>query len=352
MLYRFREAQRAELGLSTKDEKRPYLASLVDTIQDGEKWRYQIIKEVSNLVTKIQDRELGLETGENSAEAPDAGEQFSDTANAVFVDNCRLKADISLEMSPIYRQMEFLLRARSLDNEEARSYANDLLTLYLPSPAALGDFQIRDLNDQINKLLREKHHWERRILELGGPNYMGQSMRLIDEDGREVPGGQRGYRYFGRAKELPGVKELFEPEGWCSWILCKITRTSADAHSIRFQNRNQRKNRARNWESTSTQTTTVTGTKRTDSCWNTKQNTRKPSTDDQNPPRQWNLRLLREPKSERSRRTNRWTLMAKRKPRDRTQRRKRTAMKRTNSTKRMWCMFRKCRRKRKSRSFC
>ena len=34
--------------------------------------------------------------------------------------------------------------------------------------------------------------------------------RVLDEEGREVPGGGKGYRYFGRAKELPGVKELFE----------------------------------------------------------------------------------------------------------------------------------------------
>ena len=34
--------------------------------------------------------------------------------------------------------------------------------------------------------------------------------RVVDEEGREVPGGGKGYRYFGRAKELPGVKELFE----------------------------------------------------------------------------------------------------------------------------------------------
>lgn len=35
----------------------------------------------------------------------------------------------------------------------------------------LTDYQIRDLNDEINKLIREKYHWENRILELGGPNY-------------------------------------------------------------------------------------------------------------------------------------------------------------------------------------
>ena len=37
--------------------------------------------------------------------------------------------------------------------------------------AGLGEFRIRDLNDEINKLIREKRHWEERILELGGPDY-------------------------------------------------------------------------------------------------------------------------------------------------------------------------------------
>jgi len=37
--------------------------------------------------------------------------------------------------------------------------------------AGLGEFKLRDLNDEINKLLREKGHWEERILELGGPDY-------------------------------------------------------------------------------------------------------------------------------------------------------------------------------------
>ena len=37
--------------------------------------------------------------------------------------------------------------------------------------AGLGEFRIRDLNDHINKLLREKQHWQERIVELGGTNY-------------------------------------------------------------------------------------------------------------------------------------------------------------------------------------
>lgn len=37
--------------------------------------------------------------------------------------------------------------------------------------AGLGEQRIRELNDEINQLLKEKNHWEHRILELGGPNY-------------------------------------------------------------------------------------------------------------------------------------------------------------------------------------
>ena len=37
--------------------------------------------------------------------------------------------------------------------------------------AGLGEFRIRDLNDHINKLLREKRHWQDRIVELGGTDY-------------------------------------------------------------------------------------------------------------------------------------------------------------------------------------
>jgi pre-mRNA-splicing factor ISY1 len=34
---------------------------------------------------------------------------------------------------------------------------------------------------------------------------------MLDNEGKEVPG-TRGYKYFGAAKDLPGVRELFEPE--------------------------------------------------------------------------------------------------------------------------------------------
>jgi pre-mRNA-splicing factor ISY1 len=74
--------------------------------------------------------------------------------------------------------------------------------------AGLGEARIRDLNDEINKLLREKGHWERQIKALGGPDYATTAPKIADADGRELPGA-RGYKYFGAARDLPGVKELF-----------------------------------------------------------------------------------------------------------------------------------------------
>ncbi|KAF2808931.1 Isy1-like splicing factor [Mytilinidion resinicola] len=133
MLFRFRAAQAADLGiLDIARTRRPKLITTIDSIPVCEKWRGQVLKEISRKVSKIQD-------------------------------------------------------------------------------TALSDFQIRDLNDEINKLMREKHMWEVQIRNLGGPNYM-RAGRVLDEEGREVPGGGKGYRYFGRARELPGVKELFEAQ--------------------------------------------------------------------------------------------------------------------------------------------
>lgn len=43
--------------------------------------------------------------------------------------------------------------------------------MFFYESAGLGEFKIRDMNDEINKLLREKGHWEVRIKELGGPDY-------------------------------------------------------------------------------------------------------------------------------------------------------------------------------------
>ena len=132
MLFRFREAQAADLGIIDAGRtRRPKRTPGGESNHVGEKWRGQVLKEISRKVSRIQE-------------------------------------------------------------------------------STLSEYQIRDLNDEINKLMREKHMWEVQIRNLGGPNYMRGGGKVYDEEGREVPGGGKGYRYFGRAKELPGVKELFE----------------------------------------------------------------------------------------------------------------------------------------------
>ena len=132
MLFRFRAQQAADLGIiDIGRARRPKAITSVESIPNCEKWRGQVLKEVSRKVSRIHE-------------------------------------------------------------------------------LSLSDYQIRDLNDEINKLMREKWAWEMQIRNLGGPNYMRGSGRVYDDEGREIPGGGKGYRYFGRARELPGVKEMFE----------------------------------------------------------------------------------------------------------------------------------------------
>ena len=49
------------------------------------------------------------------------------------------------------------------------------------------------MNDDINKLMREKRHWENQIVALGGANYR-RNVAMTDDDGREVPG-TKGYKF-------------------------------------------------------------------------------------------------------------------------------------------------------------
>ena len=62
--------------------------------------------------------------------------------------------------------------------------------------------------------MRGKFHWNKRIVELGGVDYnrveqLQQLEENDDVDGSVGLKGSSGYRYFGAAKDLPGVKELF-----------------------------------------------------------------------------------------------------------------------------------------------
>ncbi|XP_059048306.1 uncharacterized protein LOC131843648 isoform X1 [Achroia grisella] len=98
-----------------------------------------------------------------------------------------------------------------LSSMSFKRYIDPPCMMYTSHPAGLGEFRIRDLNDEINKLMREKRHWEVQIKALGGPDHARVGPKMLDQDGKEVPG-NRGYKYFGAAKDLPGVRELFEQE--------------------------------------------------------------------------------------------------------------------------------------------
>ncbi|KAJ6523935.1 Isy1-like splicing factor [Mycena vulgaris] len=94
--------------------------------------------------------------------------------------------------------------------------------------AGLTDYEMRDLTDAVNTQLREKRHWENQIVALGGANYR-RSAAMLDDDGREVPRvfpfSTKGYKYFGRAKALPGVRELCQNRNQDE---------DADAHYAKF----------------------------------------------------------------------------------------------------------------------
>jgi len=74
----------------------------------------------------------------------------------------------------------------------------------------LDEHRVRDLNDQINKKMRLKRAWEHRVVELGGPNYLGQHNTAFMDLGiaPDMKGG--AYRYYGAAKKLPGVRDLLK----------------------------------------------------------------------------------------------------------------------------------------------
>lgn len=72
----------------------------------------------------------------------------------------------------------------------------------------MGEHRIRELNDEINKLMRTKHFWELKVRELGGGDMKTGRKQIYDVEGEELPGAPN-YRYYGAAKQLPGVRELF-----------------------------------------------------------------------------------------------------------------------------------------------
>lgn len=93
-------------------------------------------------------------------------------------------------------------------SELLRGVAKKIATI---QDASLGEHRIRDLNDEINKDLREKKYWEEHIKKLGGVDYAANAKDVEGTYGAELAS-HTGYKYFGAAKDLPGVREIFEAE--------------------------------------------------------------------------------------------------------------------------------------------
>lgn len=60
MLYRFREQQAVDMGMGnrTRGDRRPRMASSVTSLRDCERWRGDILRDISRKVSKIQDSEF------------------------------------------------------------------------------------------------------------------------------------------------------------------------------------------------------------------------------------------------------------------------------------------------------
>ena len=126
--------------------------------------------------------------------------------------NLFLQSKKDAEAKPVERRPHVATEVTDLASCEhwrrqvIRDIARDIAAI---QDAGLGEHRIRDLNDGLNKLLREKKHWEKQIKALGGQDYEATAPRILDQDGKRALGSE-GYLYFGAAKELPGVRELFE----------------------------------------------------------------------------------------------------------------------------------------------
>lgn len=97
---------------------------------------------------------------------------------------------------------------------------------------ALPEHELRELNDSINHKMREKFHWNKRVHQLGGLDFNKIEKQRQTEQGDAQFVSAGGYRYFGAAKNLPGVKELLEQQA------LKHGRGAAGAHAAHAAYRN------------------------------------------------------------------------------------------------------------------
>jgi pre-mRNA-splicing factor ISY1 len=108
-------------------------------------------------------------------------------------------------------EVEHLVDAERYRNQIIHEISTKISQIQNP---ALPEHTIRELNDSINKLQREKFHYNKRIYQLGGLDYnMIEKKRQIEQLGNDDENASSSYyKYYGVAKDLPGVKEHLAKE--------------------------------------------------------------------------------------------------------------------------------------------
>ncbi|KAI3640694.1 hypothetical protein MIR68_001572 [Amoeboaphelidium protococcarum] len=81
----------------------------------------------------------------------------------------------------------------------------------------ISEDELRQLNDEINDLMREKNQIEVDIVNRGGHDYKKNVLQATNpianlDQGRAIADGRMDYKYYGRSVELPEVRDLFKEE--------------------------------------------------------------------------------------------------------------------------------------------
>ncbi|UKJ90684.2 hypothetical protein MACJ_001618 [Theileria orientalis] len=137
----------------------------------------------------------------------------SEKANSMLNKWLRIKSGIEQEQTLIRpRHTSEVTNLKDAEKWRSATIKEIMFNITKIQDASLGEFVVRDLNDEINRLIGIRKHWDDRIIELGGTDYRKLSANLESNYGSELKVGGSGYKYFGAAKNLPGVRELFEQQ--------------------------------------------------------------------------------------------------------------------------------------------
>lgn len=112
-----------------------------------------------------------------------------------------------LESNPNFRP-KYVQSEKSLPQAEKwRATVLSLISINLGriQDITLNEHQIRDINQELNTLFKEKRAWEHHIKQLGGPDHINYGQNM-GQGAIEM----YGTRYYGLARELPDVVQMMK----------------------------------------------------------------------------------------------------------------------------------------------